>query len=536
MSVPDNTLDLTAFDFTEAELRAGLSDPKWRLNNLYKIVDKKKRVITFRMNEAQKSLMDNLHTRNVILKARKLGFSTFIQILILDTAMFSPNERGLIIANGIDTAETIFRDVLKFAYDNLPAPLKTEIPTDGPPSKSSITFKNGSIVAVTTSARGRTPTLLHVSEFGSIAAKDPGKSREIITGALTSVPEDGLIFVESTAESGEEGDFYSLVANAVKLRDTKKHLWKLEFRFHFFAWWQEPAYVAPAGSAVISPKMHDYFDEVELRTGVPLSPERRAWYVMTMDNTYSGNQDLMFQEMPSYWEEAFKVSLDGAYFTEQLKVLRKTGRITTVPYDPQYPVDTFWDLGANDATAIWCIQAKPSGFAVINYVENSGEPLIYYVRELEKTNYVWNTHYIPHDANQRRQQGYINTTIEEMLNELAPGWTFYLIPRTPDKQLAIQQTRNFLLMCSFDETRCKLGLQRLESYRKQWNDRTQTWGNAPRHGVESNGADAMLQAGQAKFAGVFGGVILGWYGAGDGAIPTNMNNGFYAGYEEQLYD
>lgn len=532
MAETNTQFDLASFDFTEEELKAGLSDPKWRLNNLYKIVDKKKRVITFRMNAAQKQLMGNLHTRNVILKARKMGFSTFIQLLILDTALFSSNERAYIIADGLDTAEAIFRDVLKFAYDNLPQPLKDAMPTKGEPSKTSIAFLNDSIVTVTTSARGKTPTLLHVSEFGKIAAKDPGKSREIITGALTSVAEDGLIFVESTAESGEEGDFYDMVLNAVRLQELGKPLWKLEFRFHFFAWWQEPAYVAPEGAAVIPPKMHDYFDDVEQKTGVKLTPERRAWYVLTMDNTYSGNQDMMFQEMPSYWEEAFRVSLAGAYFTDQLRTLRKRGAMASVPYDPMYAVDTFWDMGGSDNTAIWCIQSKPSGFAVIDYFEDSGEPLVHYIRYLQDRQYIWGTHFIPHDTTQRRQQGYINTTLEEMFREIAPNWNFYLIPRTPDKQLAIQQTRNFLLQCTFDAERCKQGLQRLMKYRKVWNDRTGTWSNQPFHGPESNGADAFLQAGQAKAAGVYGGVVLSGYG---GASP--FDNGFANAYQEHaLYD
>ena len=43
----------------------------------------------------------------------------------------------------------------------------------------------------------------------------------------------------------------------------------------------------------------------------------------------------------------------GAYYTAQLAAARKDGRITRVPCDPALPVDTDWDLGVGDKTAIW---------------------------------------------------------------------------------------------------------------------------------------------------------------------------------------
>lgn len=518
--------DLSRFEFTKEDLIKGLGDPMWRLNNLYKIVDKRKQVITFRLNKAQQALVDNLHTRNVILKARKMGFSTFIQIYMLDTALFSPNERCVVIAQDLTTAESIFRDVIKFAYDNLPAVFRTAAPTENDPSKSKIIFTNGSIIEVRTSARGGTPTVLHVSEMGKIAAKDPGKAREIVTGAITAVAEDGLVFVESTAEAGEEGEFYKIVSTAQKLQDSGKRLWKIEFRFHFYGWWRDSAYRAPEGSTPISPREHEYFDQIEAEIGQKLDIEQRTWYVLTRDNTYSGNQDMMYQEFPGTPAEAFKVSMDGAYFTEQFRAIRKQERIGKVPYDPAYPVSTFWDLGANDLTAIWFIQSKPTGFAVINYLEASGEPFIYFVTRMQDLGYFWDTHYLPHDAQQRRQQGLMITTPEEMLRDLAPNWNFYLVEKTPDKTMAIQQARNFILLCTFDETNCKQGLRHLEAYRKELDPRTGVYRSTPRHGPESNGADAFLQAAQAQGSGAFGAItsMLG----GSGGDFGNAMGGWYS--------
>ena len=113
---------------TEEELKACLSDPLWRICSgaLYKIIikgdekakdeNKKHDLVTeFKPNRAQKRLIASLWHRNVILKARQLGFTTLVCIIWLDTALFSENVRCGIIAQDREAAEAIFRDKVKFA-------------------------------------------------------------------------------------------------------------------------------------------------------------------------------------------------------------------------------------------------------------------------------------------------------------------------------------------------------------------------------------------------------------------------------------
>lgn len=513
--------DLSRFDFTEEDLIKGLGDPMWRLNHLYKIVDADKKVITFKLNEAQKLLVQNMHTRNIILKARKMGFSTFIEVLAIDTALFSPHERCVIIAQDLSTSEAIFRDVIKFAYEQLPEIFKTAAPTEGEPSKSKIEFTNGSIIEVRTSARGGTPSFLHVSEMGIIAAKDPHKAQEIVEGAIAAVPQNGMVFIESTAESGEEGLFFNMCQSAVRLQDSGRKLSKLNFKFHFYGWWRDNRYRLADSSVVISPREHEYFDNLELEIGRPIDQEQRNWYVDYRDSTFGGEVQPMNSQFPSTWMEAFRVSMEGAYFTEQFRALRKKDQLTDVPYDPMYPVSSFWDIGGSDQTAIWLIQAKPGGYAVINYTEAVGEPFNYFIRWMQDLNYVWNTHYLPHDSKQTRQQGMRVTTAEEMIMELAPNWNFYVVPKTPDKMIPIQQARNILPTCTFDVTNCKVGIRHLEAYRKEYDSRLGRWKSTPRHGPESNAADAFLQFCQAVTSGAFGEVISAY------AVDSN---GFSGGY------
>ena len=112
--------DHRIFDFTEAELADNIDNPRWRLANLYSILGANSQIIPFVPNGAQKFLLDNMAHRSVVLKCRKLGFSTCIQLLMLDTCLFSANERGKVIAQDLGVSEAIFRDTLKLAYKNRP--------------------------------------------------------------------------------------------------------------------------------------------------------------------------------------------------------------------------------------------------------------------------------------------------------------------------------------------------------------------------------------------------------------------------------
>jgi hypothetical protein len=62
----------------------------WRLNNLYFIADKQGRRVKFQMNSAQEARYREMHNQNVILKARQRGFTTFIQLFMLDVPTSAP--------------------------------------------------------------------------------------------------------------------------------------------------------------------------------------------------------------------------------------------------------------------------------------------------------------------------------------------------------------------------------------------------------------------------------------------------------------
>ena len=102
----------------QTTLRGRLDDPLWRLNHLYWIEDKSGRLQRFRMNAAQQRLHRGLWHRNVVLKARQLGISTYVALLMLDRCLFTPNYHAGIIDKTLPDAEQKL-EKLRFAWEHL---------------------------------------------------------------------------------------------------------------------------------------------------------------------------------------------------------------------------------------------------------------------------------------------------------------------------------------------------------------------------------------------------------------------------------
>src|SRR5215203_4495657 len=149
-----------------------LSDWRWRIDNLYHITDKNGQKLRFQMNWAQEALFNEMSFQNVILKARQLGFTTFIQIFMLDARLFNSNVRAGTIAHKLDDAKTIFRDKVKYPYDELPEAIKAARPVIKD-SADELMFSNNSSIRVGTSLRSGTLQYLQSRNTGSSAPSTP---------------------------------------------------------------------------------------------------------------------------------------------------------------------------------------------------------------------------------------------------------------------------------------------------------------------------------------------------------------------------
>lgn len=478
-----------------------LKDPQWRIRNLYKIKNKDKNIVPFRPNAAQEEFLQAIHWRNIIPKARQRGFSTLIQLLGLDTALFQPGSDVGVIAQDLPTAQEIFDSKIKLGYEHLPDVIKQMVRVVGD-TTTSYKFSNGSGVRVGTSMRGGTPNFIHVSEFGKICAKYPHKAKEVLTGTLPAVPSNGLVFIESTAE-GRDGAFYAMTTEAKAAQDSGRELSQIEFKLHFASWWDADEYEMDPERVPISDKEHEYFDSVEAKICRTISPRKRAWYTLTLRQTFAGDQDMMFQEYPSTLDEAFSVSTKGTYYAVQIAAARKNGQFKqTIPVMNGVPAFTFWDIGNSDGTAIWVFQKLGMEWRGIRFIEGWGEPYSHFTVELQKLGLTWDTMFLPHDADHIRQGQTTNKSPKQMLEELMPGVRFEIVPRIEDINWGIQQTRDIFPMLYFDETHCKEGIVHLEAYKRKWNEQQACWGRDPdKTGGHSEAADALRQFAQAYAGG-----------------------------------
>jgi hypothetical protein len=187
----------------------------------------------------------------------------------------------------------------------------------------------------------------------------------------------------------------------------------------------------------------------------------------------------------------------GAYYANEMQKLRAAGHIRHVPYTPGIPVNTFWDLGWNDTTAIWFHQFVAGEHRFIHAYENSGESLDHYAAYMQKRNYnLGGRHFLPHDAvNKSLQTG---KSALEIMQALMPGLSFEVVQRIEETLIGIQATR--LAMSSgkifIDADECSDGIVALDNYRKTYNARLDAFTDVPMHDRYSNYADAFRQWGQ----------------------------------------
>lgn len=195
-------------------------------------------------------------------------------------------------------------------------------------------------------------------------------------------------------------------------------------------------------------------------------------------------------EYAQEFECSFEASVKGAVFARELQAAREAGRLTRVPYDPVLPVDTDWDLGIGDATAIWFSQSLYTGeVRLIDYYEHHGEGLSHYKQILNdktsKYGYAYGMHYAPHDIEVKE----FGTGRSRLETARSLGLHFQVVPKTSLDD-GVHNVRMLLPRCYFDLEKCQDGVECLQNYRWDYNTRIQEFKGLPVHDWASHGADA----------------------------------------------
>lgn len=207
--------------------------------------------------------------------------------------------------------------------------------------------------------------------------------------------------------------------------------------------------------------------------------------ILPEEELQAARSQMSEDEYEQEFEASFTASVRGAIYAKELASARNDERIRNVPYDPVLPVHTAWDLGVGDSTAIWFAQQVGSELRLIDYHEASGEGLHYYAGVLGNKGYTYGRHLAPHDAAVRELgTGKSRVEIAQSL-----GIRFEVMP--PSKlEDGINAARMTFPRCYFDETKCRAGLEALQNYRWDFNQRLDEFKPTPVHDIWSHGADA----------------------------------------------
>lgn len=190
-------------------------------------------------------------------------------------------------------------------------------------------------------------------------------------------------------------------------------------------------------------------------------------------------------EYAQEFECSFEAAVKGAYYGTELNEAEAKGRITRIAYDPTLPVHTAWDLGMSDSTVIWFVQVVNREYRVIDCLKGEGVGLDWYARELQNRQYVYGTHYLPHDV-EVRELG-TGKSRAEVLSALGIRATVVPAMSVAD---GIQAVRMLLPLCWFDGEKCREGVEALRMYRREYDEKRQEFRVNPYHDWTSHYADA----------------------------------------------
>jgi len=200
-------------------------------------------------------------------------------------------------------------------------------------------------------------------------------------------------------------------------------------------------------------------------------------------------EDLRAKDVDAWlnvWEGNCRQTLDGAIYAKELRQAEIDKRLTHVPYEPEKPVHTFWDMGWSDSTAIWFAQSVGFEYRIIDFMEFSQRSVKDIIKVLKDKDYIYGTDYLPHDAAAKTLAGG-GRSIEQQMKGL--GRLVRIVPKLSVAD-GINAARTIFPNCYFDTTNCGDGIQHLRHYRYEVDPDTGQFSKKPLHDFHSHAADA----------------------------------------------
>lgn len=253
------------------------------------ILNKQQHLVRYVPNRAQSHFLAHRTGRDLLLKARQLGFSTAIQADMFERAI-TETISGATLAHDDATTQKLRRMAARF-YDSLPQHMQPRRGLDNATTTTYPETLSEIMIATagnTSAGRGGTLNHLHGSEvaFWKNAA-------ELLAGVMQAIPYGtGSIVLESTA-NGARGWFYEQVMAALR----GESVWTL----HFYPWWWDNGYSIPLDDG----ERLSFTDEEQMliqKHG--LSPAQIKWR-RAKQFEFRLTPDLFYQEYPEDVQSCF---------------------------------------------------------------------------------------------------------------------------------------------------------------------------------------------------------------------------------------
>lgn len=474
--------------------RVYLKSKLWRLNNIYTVIDKDGKPVTFRMNYAQHKVYAKTrqHPRVIILKSRQQGISTLWLVSYFDDSIFGKYLNIGLMAQGADEAATLLERA-KFLWDELSADIKDfiniRLVAD---NTKKFAFSNECTIFIRTSFRSTTLQRLHISEFGKIANANPKRAKETKTGTLQALGKGNTGIIESTAEGRNE---FKFMWDAAMLVVHSGQLAPKDFYPVFLSWLDDPDCTLDVLQSVDS-EAEEYFTTLEKLLGITIRVEQKNFWV-SQRRELGGD---IFQEYPATPEEAFTAARDGSFYSRIFNesCVRK-GKVVAGIYDPNLDVEVYLDLGVDDYFVVGFTQFWRGEWRIIDEYWNNGYGLEHYVDIIEARGYRVTNYNCPHDMAVRelgsKGTGGLAKSREDILRDYfrqeGINARITVLAKT-GIEAGIEATRKMIPNMRIDP-KCEYIIDCLNNYSKEWDDKLQVWKKTPLHNEFSHGADILRQ-------------------------------------------
>jgi len=499
----------------------------WRLNNLYSVVGKQvdgiDSIVSFKMNYAQLSLYASLsrHPRLVCLKSRQRGISTVTVLMLADDMFTLPHLNCGIIAQDQIAGDTL-KDKISIAWDYLDDGIKGFFDIDVViDNNSEFGMNNGSGCMAKLSFRSGTLHRLVWTEVGKICATDMARVTETKSGSLQTIlgTLDNIVVLESTAHG--DNDFKDTFDLASKMAD--KPITNKMYRPIFFSWLTDTDCTSDVEVwddrvekivADIEREYSLYIGTIAYKTQIgnfifseghqyKLSNTQRNWLVGVLFEM-NFDLELFYREYPHTPESAFYVSNESLWYKDGLALLKRSNRLCfdkgsydglSALYNPDYEVFCFMDIGSTDLWYCGYVQIIDNGdvdmfgnpqwdYFILDVDFASYEKVPYFNDLIRSKPFEVTKLFLPHDGVHERAEG---NSIETQFRDF--GWDdIDIIPKTTILT-GILNVRRKMSSLYIDMIFAGDIFDRLNDYKKKYNNKLRKYEAVPVHDDASHGAD-----------------------------------------------